>query len=46
MHMNRLFFLIFALLLAVSTHAQSKTSKNPALPDRVISIDYNAEKAL
>ena len=42
--MKRLFFLLFAFSLALSTFAQSKTSKNPALPERVINIDYNAEK--
>src|SRR5512145_613497 len=44
MHMKRLFFLLFAFSLAVSTFAQSKPSKSPALPERIINIDISAEK--
>jgi xylan 1,4-beta-xylosidase len=44
MKMNRLISLILAFLMAVSALAQNKSSKKQELPERVISIDFNAEK--
>ncbi len=42
--MNRLISLILAFLMAVSAFAQNKTGKKHDLAERVIGIDFNAEK--